>query len=306
MAETRNRRLPVGIQSFEEIREGGYLYVDKTDIVWQLANRGKKYNYLSRPRRFGKSVLVDTLEAYFLGKRELFEGLRIMELEREWVKRPVIRLDMSQAGAEPESVRSYLDNAFHNLETEYGIVVRQESSLAVRFMNIIEGAYNKTGQQVAILIDEYDSPLQHSWRTPHHEACTSIYREVFAILKADDKYEKFVFITGITKFTQISLFSLAGIPPFAGFFSKFFIFAAAFKEGFHLLVFIALLNTVISLYYYLLVVKAMFITPGEHPIPTFRSDRGTRLSLALCTAGVLLLGIASVVYDSIGAFAFGM
>ena len=208
MAETRNRRLPVGIQSFEEIREGGYLYVDKTDIVWQLANRGKKYNYLSRPRRFGKSVLVDTLEAYFLGKRELFEGLRIMELEREWVKRPVIRLDMSQAGAEPESVRSYLDNAFHNLETEYGIVVRQESSLAVRFMNIIEGAYNKTGQQVAILIDEYDSPLQHSWRTPHHEACTSIYREVFAILKADDKYEKFIFITGITKFTQISLFSV--------------------------------------------------------------------------------------------------
>ena len=104
----------------------------------------------------------------------------------------------------------------------------------------------------------------------------------------------------------LSLFSLAGIPPFAGFFSKFFIFAAAFKEGFHLLVFIALLNTVISLYYYLLVVKAMFITPGEHPVPTFRSDRGTRLSLALCTAGVLLLGIASVVYDSIGAFAFGM
>ena len=104
----------------------------------------------------------------------------------------------------------------------------------------------------------------------------------------------------------LALFSLAGIPPFAGFFSKFFIFAAAFKEGFHLLVFIALLNTVISLYYYLLVVKAMFITPGEHPVPTFRSDRGTRLSLALCTAGVLLLGIASVVYDSIGAFAFGM
>ena len=208
MAETRNRRLPVGIQSFEKIREDGYLYVDKTDIVWELTNRGRKYNYLSRPRRFGKSVLVDTLEAYFLGKRELFEGLRIMELEREWVKRPVIRFDMSQAGAEPESVRSYLDNAFHNLETEYGIVVRQESSLAVRFKNIIEGAYNKTGQQVAILIDEYDSPLQHSWGTPHHEACTSIYREVFAILKADDKYEKFVFITGITKFTQISLFSV--------------------------------------------------------------------------------------------------
>ena len=200
--------MPVGIQSFEVIREGGYLYVDKTDIIWQLANRDKKYNYLSRPRRFGKSVLVDTLEAYFLGKKELFEGLKIMQMETEWVKRPVIRLDMSQAGAEPESVRSYLDDVFNTLETEYRIVVRQDSSLAVRFKNIIETAYNKTGLQVAILIDEYDSPLQHSWKTPQHEACTAVYREVFAILKADDKYEKFVFITGITKFTQISLFSV--------------------------------------------------------------------------------------------------
>ncbi len=208
MAETRNRRLPVGIQSFEEIREGGYLYVDKTDIVWLLANRGKKYNYLSRPRRFGKSVLVDTLEAYFLGKRELFEGLRIMELEREWVKRPVIRLDMSRAGAAPDTLRSYLDNAFDHLEKEYGIAPKPTDQLADRFDAIIQTAHRQTGQQVAILIDEYDSPLQHSWRTPHHEACTSIYREVFAILKADDKYEKFVFITGITKFTQISLFSV--------------------------------------------------------------------------------------------------
>ena len=208
MVEINDRKLPVGIQSFEEIRKGGYLYVDKTDIIWQLANRGKKYNYLSRPRRFGKSVLVDTLESYFMGKKELFEGLNIMQLETEWVKRPVIRLDMSQAGAEPESVRSYLDDVFNTLETEYRIVVRQDSSLAVRFKNIIETAYNKTGLQVAILIDEYDSPLQHSWKTPHHEACTAIYREVFAVLKSQDKYEKFVFITGITKFTQISLFSV--------------------------------------------------------------------------------------------------
>ena len=208
MVETNDRRLPVGIQSFEEIRKNGYLYVDKTDIIWQLANKGKKYNYLSRPRRFGKSVLVDTLEAYFMGKKELFEGLKIMQMETEWVKRPVIRLDMSQAGAVPESVRSYLDDVFNTLETEYRIVVRQDSSLAVRFKNIIETTYNKTGLQVAILIDEYDSPLQHSWKTPHHEACTAVYREVFAILKADDKYEKFVFITGITKFTQISLFSV--------------------------------------------------------------------------------------------------
>ena len=208
MVEINDRRLPVGIQSFEKIREDGYLYVDKTDIIWQLANREKTYNYLSRPRRFGKSVLVDTLEAYFLGKKELFEGLKIMQMETEWVKRPVIRLDMSLAGAAPESVRSYLDNAFHQLESEYDIAVRQNSSLADRFDAIIQTAYNKTGLQVAILIDEYDSPLQHSWKTPQHEACTAVYREVFAILKADDKYEKFVFITGITKFTQISLFSV--------------------------------------------------------------------------------------------------
>ena len=208
MVEINDRKLPVGIQSFEEIRKGGYLYVDKTDIIWQLANRGKKYNYLSRPRRFGKSVLVDTLESYFMGKKELFEGLKIMQLETEWVKRPVIRLDMSRAGAEPETLRSYLNNSFRQYEGEYSLVPDPTDSLADRFNAIIVGAYEQTGQQVAILIDEYDSPLQHSWKTPYHEACTAIYREVFAILKADDKYEKFVFITGITKFTQISLFSV--------------------------------------------------------------------------------------------------
>ena len=208
MVETNNRRLPVGIQSFEEIRKEGYLYVDKTDIIWQLAQKGKKYNYLSRPRRFGKSVLVDTLEAYFTGKKELFEGLKIMKMEKEWVKRPVIRLDMSRAGAEPDTLRSYLNNIFRQYEKEYSLVPNPTDSLADRFNAIIVGSYEQTGQQVAILIDEYDSPLQHSWKTPHHEACTSIYREVFAILKADDKYEKFVFITGITKFTQISLFSV--------------------------------------------------------------------------------------------------
>ena len=208
MVETNDRRLPAGIQSFEKIRKDGYLYVDKTDIIWQLANRNKTYNYLSRPRRFGKSVLVDTLEAYFMGKKELFEGLKIMQMETEWVKRPVIRLDMSCAGAEPETLRSYLDITFDRLEDEYGITPKPTAQLADRFDTIIQTAYKQTGLQVAILIDEYDSPLQHSWKTPQHEACTTIYREVFAILKADDKYEKFVFITGITKFTQISLFSV--------------------------------------------------------------------------------------------------
>ena len=208
MTETSERRLPVGIQSFEEIRKEKYLYVDKTDLVWNLANCGKKYNYLSRPRRFGKSVLVDTLQAYFEGRRELFEGLKIMELEKEWVKRPVIRLDMSRGGANAGTLRSYLNKAFKKYEKLYGVEVDPQDSLANRFDSIIETAYEQTGQQVAILIDEYDSPLQHSWKTPSHEECTAVYREVFAILKADDLYEKFVFITGITKFTQISLFSV--------------------------------------------------------------------------------------------------
>ena len=208
MVDIKDRKLPVGIQSFEEIRKQGCLYVDKTDIIWQLANRGKKYNYLSRPRRFGKSVLVDTLESYFMGKKELFEGLKIMQLETEWVKRPVIRLDMSQAGAEPESLKGYLDYTFQEYESLYEIETRGNSPLATRLIEIIKTAYDKTGQQVVILIDEYDSPLQHSWKTPQHKACTDIYREVFAVLKAQDKYEKFVFITGITKFTQISLFSV--------------------------------------------------------------------------------------------------
>lgn len=207
MATITNRRPPVGIQSFVEIRKRGYLYVDKTDIVWNLAN-GVKFNYLSRPRRFGKSVLVDTLKAYLEGRRELFEGLKIMDLETEWVERPVIRLDMSRGGASQASLRSYLNNAFKEYEEKYGIVAQQEDSLADRFHRVIKTAYEQTGHQVAVLIDEYDSPLQHSWHTAEHEACTALYREVFAILKADDEMERIVFITGITKFTQISLFSV--------------------------------------------------------------------------------------------------
>ncbi len=208
MAELNDRRLPVGIQSFYEIRENKYVYVDKTDLIWNLVNKGKKFNYLSRPRRFGKSVLVDTLQAYFEGEKRLFEGLRIMDLEKEWTKRPVVRLDMSRAGADADSIRSYLGNWFGRYEKKYGLTPKPTDSLADRFDAIIVGAYEQTGQQVAILIDEYDSPLQHSWLTPEHEACTAVYRQVFAILKADDYYEKFVFITGITKFTQISLFSV--------------------------------------------------------------------------------------------------
>ena len=209
MAENIERKLPVGVQSFEKIRKEGYLYIDKTDIVWTLANRGKTYNYLSRPRRFGKSLLIDTLQAYFEGKKELFEGLKIMDMEKDWIRRPVIRLDMSNGGATPEELKAYLDDVFYRYEQKYEINIRTtETSLAVRFQNIIEAAFQKTGQQVAILIDEYDSPLQHSWKTPLHKPCTDIYKAVFAVLKSQDAHEKFVFITGITKFTQISLFSV--------------------------------------------------------------------------------------------------
>ena len=203
-----NRRLPVGIQSFKEIRRGKYLYVDKTDIVWQLANNGCKYNYLSRPRRFGKSVLVDTLEAYFTGRKELFEGLKVMDLEDEWKQYPVIRLDMSRGGATVKELTAYFDKIFQFYEDKYGINASSSDSLGNRFNAIICAANQQTGLRVVILIDEYDSPLQHSWKTPEHEGCTGIYRSVFAILKADDEYERFVFITGITKFTQISLFSV--------------------------------------------------------------------------------------------------
>ncbi len=208
MADINNRKLPAGIQSFKTIREEGYLYVDKSDIIWHLANRGKKYNYLSRPRRFGKSILVDTLQQYLEGRKDLFEGLKIMQLEKEWKQHPVIRLDMSRGGANAETLRSYLDIRFGEYEEKYGITPKQTAHLADRFNGIITTAYEQTGLKVAVLIDEYDSPLQHSWKTPEHEKCTEVYREVFAILKADDEYERLVFITGITKFTQISLFSV--------------------------------------------------------------------------------------------------
>ncbi len=206
--ERQARKLPVGLQSFEEIRREGYLYVDKTDLVWQLVNSHVKYDYLSRPRRFGKSILVDTLECYLSGKKELFEGLKIMDLEKDWLPHPVIRFDMSCAGATKEELQSYLANTFTEYENIYDIEAKESMSLTTRFGNIITAAYKKTGLKVGILIDEYDSPLQHSWKTLHHEECTAIYRSVFAVLKSYDKYEKFVFITGITKFTQISLFSV--------------------------------------------------------------------------------------------------
>ena len=205
--EQKRRRLPLGIQSFEMSRKEGYVYVDKTDLVWQIAN-GSMFNYLSRPRRFGKSMLVDTLACYFEGRKELFEGLKIMELEQDWVQYPLIRLDMSGAGATEDALRGYFGYVFGKYEKAYEVPTPEVGNLATRFSSIIEAVCKRSGRPVVVLIDEYDSPLQHSWHTPEHGACTAIYREVFSVLKSATQYEKFVFITGITKFTQISLFSV--------------------------------------------------------------------------------------------------
>lgn len=201
------RRMPQGIQSFEVLRRDGYVYVDKTDLVWQLAH-GSMFNYLSRPRRFGKSLLVDTFACYFEGKKHLFEGLKIMELEKEWKVSPVIRFDMSNAGATAKELNGYFNSTFRRLERKYNVETFEGDVLPTRFENILRTASEDGKNPVVILIDEYDSPLQHSWHTSEHEACTAIYRSVFALLKSCTLYERFVFLTGITKFTQISLFSV--------------------------------------------------------------------------------------------------
>ena len=201
-----NRKLPLGIQDFEELRKGNYLYADKTDMVWQIAN-GDKYNFLSRPRRFGKSLLTSTLKCYFEGKKELFEGLKIMDLEKEWVKRPVIHFSMNLGGADADSLSYYLNDTLSKYETIYG-KVPTEITLCNRFTGIIERAYKQSGVQVAVLVDEYDAPLQHSFQTIQHDKCRSIYRDFFTGLKDYGYCIKCVFLTGITKFTQISLFSV--------------------------------------------------------------------------------------------------
>ena len=206
--DEHKKNLPAGIQFFSIIRKEGYLYVDKTNLVWQLTHSGDLYNYLSRPRRFGKSLLIDTLQCYFEGKKELFEGLKIMELEEEWTEYPVIRLDMSGAGATAAEIKDYLNLEFSKYEALYSIKPKETYRESVRFQVILDTAYQKTGKQVVVLIDEYDFPLQHSWKTPEHEGCTEVYRSVFSVLKLKGNVLRFVFITGITKFTQISLFSV--------------------------------------------------------------------------------------------------
>lgn len=201
------RRMPTGIQDFDELRKKNYLYADKTDMVWKIAN-GDKSNFLSRPRRFGKSLLVSTLQCYFEGRKELFDGLKIMQMETEWKKHQVFRFDFSNAGNTKVEIEQYLDFILSEYEKIYG---RDEHAQSYnnRFYSLIQKAYEQTGEQVAVLIDEYDSPLQHTlFHEQEHLAIRDVYRSFFPVLKTASQFIQCLFITGITKFTQLSLFSV--------------------------------------------------------------------------------------------------
>ena len=201
------RKYPVGIQTFSEIIRGGYVYVDKTDLVWQLVHYAK-YVFMSRPRRFGKSLLTSTLESYFRGERELFEGLKIMELEQEWEQYPVLHFDLSGAKhLPPVQVKEELTNLLDPYEKVYGENPK-ETTPGMRLAGLIDRAYEKTGKQVVVIIDEYDAPLLD---VLHEKEVLTEMREVmqefYQRLKKQEPKIKFCFITGITKFSQLSIFS---------------------------------------------------------------------------------------------------
>ena len=202
------RRYPVGIQTFERIRKEGYVYIDKTDLVWK-ATRESPFVFLSRPRRFGKSLLTTTFDSYFKGQKELFEGLKIMDLETEWNSYPVIHLDVSWAKnkiSAKELERSLLF-MLRPITEVYGCDEKAVTPGEV-LSNIIRRAYEQTGKQVAVIIDEYDAPLLD---VLHEEALLPEFRRVmqefYQPLKASEAMIRFCFITGITKFSQLSIFS---------------------------------------------------------------------------------------------------
>ena len=201
------RRYPIGIQTFSRVREEGYVYIDKTDLVWQLT-RYATFIFLSRPRRFGKSLLTSTLESYFLGEQELFEGLKIMELEKDWTQYPVLHFDLSGARhMPPDMVRQELGLLLAPYEAVYGRNP-DEATPGMRLSGLIDRAFEKSGKQVAVLIDEYDSPLldvlhENDTLKEMHEVMQEFYQR----LKKQEAKIKFCFITGITKFSQLSIFS---------------------------------------------------------------------------------------------------
>lgn len=200
-------KYPIGIQSFEKIRTDGYVYVDKTALIYKLADEGSYY-FLSRPRRFGKSLLVSTMDAYFSGRRDLFKGLAIEALEKDWTQYPVLHLDLNTGKYEtPENLYSVLDDFLCKLETIYG-TFKSEVSLELRFKGIVERAAKKTGKRVVILVDEYDKPMLQAINNDKlQDEYRATLKAFYSVLKTQDKYIKFAFLTGVTKFGKVSVFS---------------------------------------------------------------------------------------------------
>lgn len=202
-----NKIYPIGIQNFEKIRKDGYYYVDKTALIYQLVKTGSYY-FLSRPRRFGKSLLLSTLEAYFQGKKELFEGLAMEKLEKNWIEYPILHLDLNIGKYDaPDSLDKILNEALLGWEALYG-TRPGESTLALRFKGVVDRACKQTGQRVVILVDEYDKPLL---QTIGNEALQTEYRNTlkpfYGVLKTMDGSIKFGMLTGVTKFGKVSVFS---------------------------------------------------------------------------------------------------
>ena len=202
-----NKIYPIGIQNFESLRQDGYLYIDKTALIYKMVKTGRYY-FLSRPRRFGKSLLISTLEAYFQGKRELFEGLAMEKLEKDWIKYPILHLDLNtQKYDTPESLEDKLNRTLVEWEKQYG-AEPAENSLAMRFEGIIQRAYTQTGQRVVILVDEYDKPMLQAIG---NEALQKSFRETlkafYGALKSKDGCIQIGVLTGVTKFGKVSVFS---------------------------------------------------------------------------------------------------
>lgn len=200
-------KYPIGIQDFEKLRTNGYSYVDKSRFVYKLATEGEYY-FLSRPRRFGKSLFLSTLEAYFQGKKELFKGLAIYDLETDWKKYPIFHIDLNTANfREKDSLYMVLNDYLTTWESKYG-ARESEATLALRFKGVIARAAEKEGCGVVILIDEYDKPILQTLRDPELQAEHRAQLKAFySVLKTQDRYIKFAFLTGVTKFGKVSVFS---------------------------------------------------------------------------------------------------
>ncbi len=202
------RMFPIGMQTFSDIRARGAIYIDKSALIYKLVTEGKVY-FLSRPRRFGKSLLISTLEAYFKGQKELFSGLAIEKLENEWIKYPVFRFDFSyKKSATPEGLSNLMDNLLSEYEARYTVPKAPVNDYALRLKNLITTAHEQTGQQVVILIDEYDAPLLDTMAdAATFKTLRTMMRDFYSPLKAADAHLKFIFLSGITKFSQLSIFS---------------------------------------------------------------------------------------------------